>query len=279
MTALNLIVQQRAQSAYLLTDTACYSFGTVVGFTNKVIALDFGPEGSAAMAVSGIAHNEHFLSRISPAPQSLSSFLAELPDIFRDVERALEAAGKPAKVGTRNITVALAVFDRHQARASGYAISNNTISLPRTYGPYKLHRLPKPLLTPCEHDPIPVGTDISDPRQWDVEQEAGPLIEAQRAEPFPGRDESYIGIGGQAILTRISAAGIEQRLIRTWPDRIGSRIKLAPNNQLDLADQLMVRIRSRKMPPLSHIRMTVQRRGPTRPTLADRLSRAIWGWC
>lgn len=279
MTALNLIVQQRAQSAYLLTDTACYSFGTVVGFTNKVIALDFGPEGSAAMAVSGIAHNEHFLSRISHAPQSLSSFLAELPDIFRDVERALEAAGKPAKVGTRNITVALAVFDRHQARASGYAISNNTISLPRTYGPYRLHRMPKPLLTPCERDPIPAGTDISDPRQWDVEREAEALIEAQRAEPFPGRDEPYIGIGGQAILTRISAAGIEQRLIRTWPDRIGSRIKLAPNNQLDLADQLMVRIRSRKMPPLSHIRMTVQRGETTRPTLTDRLSRAIWGWC
>lgn len=279
MTALNLIVQQRAQAAYLLTDTACYSFGTVVGFTNKVIAFDFGPEGCAAMAVSGIAHNEHFLARISPVPQSLGSFLAELPDIFRDVERALEAAGKPAKVGTRNIAVALAVFDRHQARATGYAISNNTVSLPRTYGPYRLHRMPKPLLTPCERDPIPEGTDISDPRQWDVEREAGPLIEAQRAEPFPDRDQPYIGIGGQAILTRVSAAGIEQRLIRTWPDRIGSRIKLAPDDQLDLADRLMVRLRSRMMSPLSHIRMTEQRGEPARPTLADRLSHAIWGWC
>jgi hypothetical protein len=60
----------------------------------------------------------------------------------------------------------------------------------------------------------------------DPERDGLALLEAQRRLPY-SPDEPACFVGGFAELTTVSAAGITQKRLRTWPDRIGEKISLA----------------------------------------------------
>src|SRR5690606_22148958 len=96
MTAMNLIVQQRARAALLLTDTAAIvpDTGKVAGFQSKVIPVDVDGRTVAAVAFSDRVVRADLEQHVEAiAPTSLQDFLDRFPEAFRATEQMLQARG------------------------------------------------------------------------------------------------------------------------------------------------------------------------------------------
>ena len=254
MTAMNIIVQAKAGTAYLLTDTAAYTpDGVVRTFHPKVLTLAIGSKSFAAIATTGMSAQPAWRCRLADQrAESVEDVLRALPEAFRDVECELKASGAAEDCGTGHMSAVVAVFDGERREASGYAISNDTFLFPPGKAvPYRLQPVLK-YLTRYRGQPFPRGTDMCDPRRWDPRRDAAALIQAQRADEFGLEGGTFVGVGGRAILTTVSAAGVEHQVVTAWGDCAGRQI----DRSLDQRSSFLGRLRQQW-------RMTMQPRMPT----------------
>jgi len=254
---MNIIVQAKAAAAYLLTDTAGYAEGgTVVQFRPKVLALDIGSGSFAAVATTGMPSQSYLRQRLlNHRANRVEDLLRALPAMFRDIERDLRGDGVPEACGTAHMSAVVAVFDSERGVASGYAISNDfSLFPPGKAVPYRLQPVLK-YLTRYRGQPFPRGTDMCDPRRWNPQRDAVALIEAQRADDFGLEGNTYGGVGGRAILSTVSATGVEHQVITAWADRIGQKIDRSRDDRPSLSERLRRRGRQRILPPMPRIRL------------------------
>lgn len=250
---MNLIVQPRSGAAYLLTDTATYGPDGKVGyFRSKVLALSVSGRVSAALAVSGAGgaislYEAHFRTLHAEDAESL---LSAVPRIFREVKATLEARGV-----ADNIYAVVALFDHFTGQPSGYVIGSDNSLFPM--GLYRSGTLQpvRKYLTRYAGRPIPPDRDICDPRQWNPKIEGAALIEAQRDDLFGLPPTTFAAVGGQAILTRVSAEGIDQQILCAWPDRRGEEIDARGDRAVTVADHLRRRVRHFAKPHLPRVDM------------------------
>jgi hypothetical protein len=75
-----------------------------------------------------------------------------------------------------------------------------------------------------------LGIELGDADEFDPRRDGILLMEAQRRmklPAIPGGKPSH-GVGGHILLTEVTAAGIVQQVIHTWPDEPGQPIQPAP---------------------------------------------------
>ncbi|RSU58926.1 hypothetical protein BRX36_19875 [Sphingomonas sp. S-NIH.Pt1_0416] len=234
MTAMSMIVQPHA--AYFITDTAFYlGDGTVVSFGPKVHELNFGPlvggaPATAAFAMTGIITPQHVTDTLQRlGVTDLKGVWDALPSVIRQFSAALPNAHRAPGVGDDNtILLALAFWDHGTSRPYGYLIGNEHCEpvlkgqmepfQPIAMKAYVMRRLTGGF----------DGFDYDDPAQFDPIRDAGALLDDQRDDPFQDTGERFTGVGGQGVLTEISAAGVRYHLLRTWPDKVGERIAVTP---------------------------------------------------
>lgn len=250
MTAMNLIVQRAAGSAYLLTDAASISRdGMLHSFVSKVLPIDLGPgAGRVAITASGAMNARDW---VEPARQlkarSVTGLLQEIPDVFRAIEARLIDSGAVDRCGETTMAAVVASFDHGPGDAGGHVIGNdNSLFDAGWYESYSL-RATNQYVSRVEFAPYALmvnepwdrGGDITQPEVWDPVEGAACLIEAQRHDPFMCEAGVHYGVGGVAVLTTVGAAGTSHTIVRSWPDRPGTRIDAtAP-------PRLIGRIRSR----------------------------------
>lgn len=232
MTAMNLIVQERAKAAFLLTDTAYYRFkdGAVMYFGPKVTGLMIGEGAYAAIATSGTMFSSHIGPQLGALRAgSLREVLASMPDVFKAAEAASKAEG-----GKGAMAAAVAVFDPDRCRAGGFIIGNGQGGFPQAGAPYRLISTKKHLTEMGEqHDEFLCQTDFCDPASWSPERDGAALMDAQRTDLFDlGPGVRAPAVGGQAILTRVDKSGISHTTLKTWPDRVGRPINLGSGDRL-----------------------------------------------
>lgn len=238
MTAMNLIVQSDTKAAYLLTDTARYSpDGTVTGFASKVFVAYLRDGSHAAFATSGMVAQDRWLRHLQRGPlDTIENLLRSVPAAFRAIEAELISEGVPARCKDDSLNAIIALHDAASNAVRGYGISNNRRTFQtrpgnapyglRTLAPMRLH------LTQYVGRPIPDNADPCRGRTWRAETGAAALVEAQRADCFGLEPETFIGVGGQAVLTKVSAAGVSQTMVAAWGDCRGRRIQTGGERRL-----------------------------------------------
>lgn len=271
---MNIVVQSRAGSAFLLTDTARYrEDGSVERFAPKVFAVEYKGRYSAAIATTGMISRDYWL-RVIPSinAQNAESFLSAIPTVFRSLEAAMVADRIPEACGSSHLSAVVAIFDHDMQHAEGYAISNDK-SLFQTgpgekpYHPFELCPVRK-YLTRFAGRPFASNVDVCDPDQWDPQSQSALLIEAQRADHFDFGGGSHAAVGGQAILTRIDAQGVRQSIIKAWGDRRG--VPIDSSSRKDLGYR--VRTAVRQIVPLRLTKIRVSTSAPKRTFVVPRQS-------
>jgi len=244
MTAMNLVVQEKVGATYLLTDTAVYNSadGSIHSFWPKVTGVAIGEDGYAAVATSGGMFFNHIQPHIAEmkAP-TLREFIDAFPAAFRAGERASRSEG-----GKGPMAAVVAVCNRRTGKAAGYGIANGTVLWGGRYRPYTMMQMSRHLtdFNP-DHYPHLVHTEFCDPGCWNPERDGVALMEAQRADPF----DFGIGIGGQAILTRVDQSGITHKVIRAWGDWPFQPIDLIRGDKPGLLGHVRAKLLMRNQPP------------------------------
>ena len=152
------------------------------------------------------------------------------------------------------MSAVVAVFDGERGEASGYAISNDTFLFPPGKAvPYRLQPVLK-YLTRYRGQPFPRGADMCDPGRWDPHRDAAALIEAQRADDFGLEGSTFVGVGGRAILTTVSAAGVEHQVVTAWGDRAGRQIDRSRDDIPDWAAKTRKAFRRAALPSMPGLR-------------------------
>ncbi|WP_333605976.1 hypothetical protein [Novosphingobium sp.] len=252
MTAMNLIVQERAKTAFLLTDTAYFDVasGAITAFGPKVHGIVIGEGAYAAVATSGRLFLRHMRPHLEAIRAStLREFLAAMPEAFRAAEAESLTEG-----GGGSCAAVIAAFDRAGRRAYGWGIGNNTMAFRAR--PYSLVPTKK-YLTGFDEDKHPAlaDADFCDPECWNPMADGGRLLEAQREDDFDlSLGFSAPAVGGQAVLTRVDGAGISHITLKTWPDRVGCPIDLTKGDRLGWRDRLRA-WRREKLRPVPTLRL------------------------
>ena len=236
MTAMNLIVQERAKSAFLLTDTGYFNrvTGAIEAFGPKVHGIAIGGGAYAAIATSGSIFTGHIrrpLSRICAS--TLEDFLVAMPGVFRAAEAASRAEG-----GCGSSAAAIVAFDPKSGRALGWGIRNDTQLFRAT--PYTLVPTRKSLTAFDEVRHFRLAeTDFCDPRQWNPITQGVELVEAQRQDIDMMVGGGASVVGGEAVLTCVTREGISHVTLKSWPDRVGKRIDLQKGDRLGVYDRVI----------------------------------------
>ncbi len=249
MTAMNLIVQTGRSSAYLLTDTACFSSedGRIEAFAPKVTGLSLQDGSFAAVTSAGRMFASHLRPHIAAMNvRRFSDLVAKLPDVFRAAEKASQDEG-----GAGPMAAVVAGFDQARKQPCGFVVGNDRSVFSALYTPYSLQRTRLHLTEYSrDFDSTADGIDFADNRSWNPESDGAALLKAQRADPF----HFGYGVGGQGILTRVDAQGISHTTLITWPDRLHQAITIERDDRLTIWDRARAWRRERTRPaPLIRI--------------------------
>lgn len=218
MSAANLFA--RHDGAWILADGASYDhYGRVIGLNSKVIASEdlrilIGSAGRFA------SDYDTETGKWLAEQADQSSALAGAPDLLRmlcnhDAEAQANGAAEtsgPIPAGQRLI---IALWDTGAGIARAFAISS-TSDLGRT-PPFTLRPLKTMFSPPLSADPWPGHS-------FDPVKDAVALGALQRLV----EDENGIHrVGGSFEAWRVYAGGIERRVVCTWPDVVGERLRVA----------------------------------------------------
>ncbi|MBI1182112.1 MAG: hypothetical protein GC201_16330 [Alphaproteobacteria bacterium] len=223
MSSVNGIVQP--QAAILLTDGAHTARdGRLMAVGIKVAIFD---ELRLAVAWNGRGV-VHFIEEGLAGARTQREALDALPAVLRDMvarnRRELPEGATEDEIGVR-LLAALWSDEADEPRL--WAVEPDQVRLGPGYRPYSLVRMRAMLDTPTDRLPDIFGraVDPADPESFDPARDGLTLLEAQRRDPwgFPGEDARYCA-GGFAHITTVARDGISERVLRTWPDRIGAMI-------------------------------------------------------
>ena len=232
MTAINCVVQEDA--AYLFTDTAKYSAdGIVLGFGPKTLECYFGPSivyappCKAVFAFSGVdvlPIATALLPRFGVT--DMRSLFAIVPDFFYALDHAVKSlpadrlAGHPA-----SLSMLFAGYDDLSRKPFAFAMGNEDSIFDTLIPPFT----PTPIeeyVQWCDEELFPGRTvKYSDGTSFDPIEDGRTILEKQRFDLFGEAPNQFYGVGGQGILTKIDANGVNCRILTNWDDRVGERIK------------------------------------------------------
>ena len=250
MTAMNLIVQDRARAAFLITDTAGFDGqGNIISFQPKVIGLRLA-DGFAAISTSGTWRvNSLILSGLKRLrPRKIEELVAGLPGLVIDADYQIRHVHRDEKT---SIAAVIATYAEATDRSQGFIIGNdNAVFELGKYRPFTLQPARKHL-TRYAGEPIGHDIDVTRPMHWNPERDGAALLKAQRLDLSGQPGSEYAVIGGQGLLTSVSAAGIEHTVIKVWPDSVGRPIDTTPGRALDLDARVAVwLLKMLRRPPL-----------------------------
>jgi hypothetical protein len=224
MTAINGLANE--SGAYLMTDSASYdaSTGEITGFASKARTF---PHLSMAMAVTGTGMNERELAFRMRQFNSFDEAAAGLSEMVRGAweEGALDVGDDELS----HVRLMLAGWSQANKRGEMYCVSTSNEEGGEAFTLFKRGFMASPAamsLDAMRAAGFLKGNDqaltVDDPVDFLTQ-----TIDYQRTLPWPvpGRAESikYI-VGGSAILTVINAAGIVQRVVKQWPDKLHTTI-------------------------------------------------------
>ncbi len=208
MTAVSLFV--RPEAVYLLTDGAYYSpDGTVQHLASKV-GIHEGL--SLAFACSGMVEPAHIAQALKDrGPFDQEGFLALIPEAMRQIREENRRGNPAGEDGELNdLQLFVAMYSHERGRPEAWVCSSNQSYFGPRYQPFAM-------VSVIETSSPRTGLPFADP-----DTDALRIIEAQRAHYCA--DEGGYFVGGFAELTTVSAVGISERRLVTWPDRVGERI-------------------------------------------------------
>lgn len=193
----------------------------MVGLVNKAVAL---PHLGMAFASRGAVATRRTIAEELEAFSTFDEVVAEAPALLRE---AYEAGAFWSESSETEFDLALMGWSTARRCVELHTLS--TVSHDDV-APFDLRSMAVSLAPLPDDDALRrIGLKVG--RTFDLSRPAEKLLEViehQRgiASPFgkrPGAPVGY-GIGGAAILTEIAEAGIVQRVVRRWPDEIGTRI-------------------------------------------------------
>jgi hypothetical protein len=224
MTAINAL--KYGDAAYLLTDTASYlDTGLVVGFSSKTVTL---PHLNMALAVSGAVQTQDKIIAALMPFGSFEEVIEEIPALLRGMWEA-GAFEVPGEDDPGLDTFRVFMIGHCSNGPGVHALSTQAEpSLePFTWRFKGIIMSPSLSLGLLEERGLyspTCGYATRDPSEL-----LPLLVDVQRSLPRGRKtdDKDVFVIGGAAVLTKIDASGISQRVVRRWPDRVDEFIQPA----------------------------------------------------
>lgn len=220
MTAINAVADKAG--AFLMTDAAAYDEnGIVTGFTAKCYSY---PHLRAVMAVTGTTFSGREINSRMANFESFEDMLSGMGEL---VQQAYEEGTLIDKFGElSHVRVLIAGWSEENKRGEVYAVTSGANGDPNPFTLIKRDVLMSPGLQAEDLQRLGFlkGGKLAfdDPADF-LEK----VIADQRMKPFPipgFEDEIKFIVGGSAVLTVINAAGITQRVVLRWADKIGEPI-------------------------------------------------------
>jgi hypothetical protein len=230
MSAINALVQRNA--VHMMTDSLLYVKGKVLQ-TNFPKCLPIRGM-RAAVASTGPASFAYLLAEMLAKCETFDEVVAKDREWWRGafdwyVENERNGASEYA-------TVVLIGWLEHENRPAAFAIeisnggeraewvrSNSAYSDPTTVA-HDLVELPilaNP--TPPVEDLVAAGWPIGvAPDDRDAEADLLHMLEIQRRRPA---SDGLHYIGGHAVMTSVDVNGVSQRVVHSWPDKAGKRVR------------------------------------------------------
>ncbi|QTH20809.1 hypothetical protein HRJ34_21170 [Rhizorhabdus wittichii] len=236
MTAINVLLQPTA--AYLITDSATTdSNGVLIDIRSKVTVLSrfraaIAWTGAGPIHAAGQADRRISEALVSKGVSSQAELLAALPLIAAEMH-----AENAAYIDTGHdtaVSVFVALWSKKRREPQLWACHGDQSVFGPSYVPYSMVRLRQYVTCPPDVDPdgwcrAAFGrvVDFADPKSFRPSVDGVALLEAQRhIREGIGVWGGY-SVGGSANLTTVSAKGIRERVLKTWPDKVGEKISPA----------------------------------------------------
>lgn len=220
MTAINAIAS--GARGRLMVDAAAYDReGVMVGFVNKAMAV---PHLGMAFATRGAVATRRTMAEELEAFTSFDDVVTGAPAALRE---AYDAGAFWSEDSETEFDLVLLGWS-----AARRGVELHTLSSVAHGGvpPFTLQAMAI-TLAPLPDDEALRGIGLKVGRTFDLSRPAEKLldvIELQRRTlgPIGTRPGAPHGcaIGGAAVLTEVSEAGVVQRVVRRWPDQVGTRI-------------------------------------------------------
>lgn len=221
MSAANIVLTRDA--AYLFADQGTYHHdGAILYAGRKIATCD---RLRIAVSHAGLGHagfnNEvaAFLDGFASAEDALAGLPGLIVKTLDDLETGLqndthEIAGNLPRI----LEFYVALWSHERNRAEGYIIGSQGCTFGPGYEPLSIRGVSR-LLSP------PLGPDFEFPEPFDGPRDGLDLLQRQRLIPD---DRGFYRVGVAAEMVKVTAAGIERRILHTWgEDRVGSPIRPA----------------------------------------------------
>jgi len=222
MTALSGLVQPGG--AYLFTDGASFDAQHhVCAIGTKVLSFE---RQRMAIGWSGYVNDiDELEAAIIAAGPTQADIFAPLPTIVEQFASANVAIGTRDNVPPPPLRLLIALWCEKSGEGQLWAIHSGSEIFGSWYKPCTLVRLSQYMALPPDLQVEAFGRlpAYADPMSFDVLLDGLTLLEAERALPY---EDGHYAVGGFAELTSVTAAGVEQQVLRRWPDRIGFPISL-----------------------------------------------------
>jgi hypothetical protein len=221
-----IIAHLGQQAAHLVTDTAVLATtGEIAGFASKVYTV---PHANMAIAVRGhifalpiaAVHLQRAGSTFDEIQASAERVLRPVfSQLNPDLINAVENAGASHDV---EITVAGISETRGPIAYQICSVPNHGVGWgieeieghDEMFGPFDTPEIVAEFERRAAETPAGRFGQL----EWLTD------LARQLQAPVFGRGDAVVQVGGKAVLTKISNGGIETRILRIWPDRIGERI-------------------------------------------------------
>lgn len=249
MTALNLFCQ--GQNAFMLTDAAVTDAnGVLLSTRPKILMLrrarmaicwtGFAPMpvrgAKAASSAAGARMTAALRSQGVEAQQAdQATIMKAMPGALRSMHVENMTLMPDATQEMASIAIGVALWNE----ASGPMVVMGQTESMGNLPAYSFMRMHYYLSADQDEDASSLllralgrSANVSDPADFDVRRDGLALLEAQRRICKSYSGLNYYGIGGKAVVVRVSKHGVSDSMLRRWPDKVGHTISPAYDSPL-----------------------------------------------
>jgi|GEM_PF-3082626 len=227
MSALNVFMARDRVS--ILVDTAGYGQdGRLIRFVAKANALPHVPAVFAARGswVVPFIFAPRFGERFATFDEMVTDGAQFADEIHADSYQFIASSGE------ENVDLVMAGWSESRDRPEAYVLTSfgrNGLSAWQFYPITEAVALPGP----SEEAAIAAGFVEKDQAHYDPATDGLKLMQAQRSMRWPvisdsDAEEEHHLVGGAAVLIEVTKAGINQRIIHRWNDKVGEHIRPEP---------------------------------------------------
>jgi hypothetical protein len=212
MTAINAFAEERR--ACIVTDCAVYNPDKIItGFHSKVVTL---PHLGAAFATSGLVVTGYELARVFYSFESFDDLVGRIAELVRGAwdDGDLRFADDDTRDHFRLFVIG---WSTNRKKAELYQLSSQAELDEEPFALISKSGLFTPHIAGGDIDRIMRSSN-------DNVERLSKIIDVQRAKPL---DQGRALVGGCAYLTQVDEAGISQRVLKRWRDRVGEPIDLS----------------------------------------------------